>query len=252
MFVRRRIALLAILAALGACSKKNEDSGNNTVAETSAEAPKPAQETVKSAEGRNYDVERVGNIKPEDLPMNTDLKMADKDMAKYAKTLCMLDVGQLGTPVNRCDVFVQPDKDGTLLGYVAVVTDKDGSRLESAVTTNEKKASSDSTGCILNGKLYGDDNKQITDPTKDFETSIAYSAWEKEPGNWLVSQEDPNGQADDNPDAQMGMWYVKRSGDKLQINQERWNYCYGPKSDVSVDDVYYRVLTLTANKQPKV
>lgn len=244
---KHAVILLAFATALSGCSSHRSEGENQASGQsigTPAEAA-PTQETIKSAEGRIYNVERLSSIKPNDLPVNSEFKMADKDLTKYARTVCMLDVGSKGTPVDRCDVYAQPDKDGTLIGYVAVVQDEPGDRLESALQLNEKKAGSGSTGCGISGALYTSNSARVKDGSKDFESQIAYSAWEKEPGNWLVSPAGPNDQLDDDPNAQSGMWYVKRSGDKLQINQERWNYCYGPKSDVYVDDVFYRVVTLT-------
>lgn len=181
--------LLALAAALGGCSRNGSDGENQAAKQspgTTAEAA-PVQETVKSAEGRTYNVERVSNIKPGNLPVNSDFKMADKDLAKYAVNVCMLDVGSKGTPVDRCDVYAQPDKDGTLIGYLAVVQDKPGARLESAIQLNEKKAGSGSTGCGISGDLYTSDSARVMDSSKDFESQIAYSALEKEPGNWLVA-----------------------------------------------------------------
>lgn len=72
-----------------------------------------------------------------------------------------------------------------------------------------------------------------------------YSAWEKEPNNWLVSAVGTDDKVDDSQNSQMGVWYVSKKGDKLHIRQERWNYCYPDGSDVDVDDVFYRVLSLT-------
>jgi hypothetical protein len=247
MITKQAVLLSALVVALGACSSSKGDEENQAADRpngTTAEVT-PSREAIKSAEGRVYNVERVSSIKPENLPMNSDFKMADKNLAEYAQTLCMLDVGSKGTPVDRCDVYAQSEKDGTLIGYLAVVQDKPGARLESALQLNEKKVGSGSTGCGISGDLYTSDATRVADASKDFESQIAYSAWEKEPGNWLVAPAGPNDQVDDDPNSQIGVWYVKRSGDKLHVNQERWNYCYGPKSDVYVDDVFYRVVTLT-------
>lgn len=244
---KNAIILLAFATALSGCSGSKGDGENHASGQSNGTAvvAAPTRETVKSAEGRVYTVERLSGIKSDDLPVNSDFKMADKDLAKYARTVCMLDVGSKGTPVDRCDVYAQPDKNGTLIGYVAVVKDAPGDRLESALQLNDNKAGSGATGCGISGALYTSDFARVEDGSKDFEGQIAYSAWEKEPGNWLVSPAGPNDQVDDDPNAQSGVWYIKRSGDKLQINQERWNYCYGPRSDVYVDDVFYRVVTLT-------
>jgi hypothetical protein len=78
---------------------------------------------------------------------------------------------------------------------------------------------------------------------------VMFSAWEKEPGNFVVSQVDPNSDADENPEAALGVWYLAKKGDKLRISQERWNYCYGDPS-VNVDEVFLRAITLLKAPKP--
>ena len=228
------ILLAAFLATTAACSNRSGVSNEQA-------SEKSKMETIKSPQGAVYSVERVGSLKAADLPTNSDLKMADNDLAKYAQTLCSLDV-PVNTAPQRCDIYVQPDKTGTLIGYAAVTQEKQGISLQTAATLNAEKASS-GTGCAVYGKLY-DGQNQIKNASTDFEARIEYSAWEKEPGNWLVSEQGPNDTADDNPSAALGVWYVAKKGDKLHINQERWNYCYPTNTDVNMDDVFYRAMTL--------
>lgn len=246
--MRNAIGLQFMLLAL-TCGCSKQSAASPDAKASSASQPSPT-ETYKNPQGVTYNVERVGGIKPQDLPMNSDFKMADKDIAKYAEqTLCAMDQGRNGTPRDRCDVYVQPDKDGTLIGYTAVTEDKNGVSFQTTATLNEKKAPSNSSGCGFGGKLYtsqGDHGPMaLKGAGKDFDGQFMYSAWEKEPGNWLVSPAGPDDQADDNKDAALGVWYVNRKGDKLNVTQERWNFCYPDNSNVDVDDVFYRVLTIT-------
>ncbi len=225
---------LALIAVTG-CSKHQD-------------AAKPAAasvETVKSAQGVSYVVTRVPGVKAADLPMNTDFKMADRDVAKYAQTICTLDVPPKYAP-SRCEIYVQSDPTGTLIGYAAITQDYQGVNFLTATTLNEKKEPGGKS-CILGGKLLGSEmskTKTITDASKDFDAEFDFTAWQKDPGNYVVSPTDENASADMDADTANGVWYVKKDGNKLRISQERWNYCY-TDSSVNVDDVFYRVLTLT-------
>ncbi|GEO00640.1 hypothetical protein NSE01_24720 [Novosphingobium sediminis] len=215
------------------------EKSNSLASETSSDG-----NTITSAEGRAYKIEQATTIKPNELPTNSDFKMADKDITKYARKICGLDAGTKGTPIDRCDVFVQPDIGGTIIGYAALIQDPSGVRLESALQLNEKKVGLASSGCGISGDLYTMDGPRVTDASKDFVSQISYSAWEKTPGNWLVTTTESDGNIDENSNAAFGTWYIKRTGDKLQINQERWNYCYPSNVEVNIDDIFYRVLTL--------
>lgn len=200
-------------------------------------------ETYKSPQGVTYKVDRVGNLTPQGLPQNSDLKMADGDLAKYAQEACGLDFRPEYAPA-RCDIYVQPDKAGTLIGYAVVTQTKDGSRLSTATSLNAQKQPHGSTTCGIDGLIYGsgeDYTKAAKDSSRDFEGQIRYSAWEKDPGNWLVSQVGPNDQ--DDRQGSLGVWYVEKQGAKLRINQERWNYCYAD-SGVQIDDVFTLAITL--------
>lgn len=199
-------------------------------------------ETYKSPQGVPYGVERVPNIVQAALPQNNDLKMADGDLAKYGESICGLDVPPATAP-SRCDIYVQPDKGGTLVGYAAIIEDKNGVRFQTATETNLQMHPYDRS-CWLSGKLTrsGEDYKRPVNANSDFQAQSMYSAWEKEPGNWMIAPANDDASADSR--GALGVWYVSRKGDKLRITQERWSYCY-PGSSVNVDDVFFRIVTLS-------
>ncbi|RZF59006.1 hypothetical protein EWE75_24185 [Sphingomonas populi] len=175
--------------------------------------------------------------------MNNDLKMADRDLAKYAVTACLLDTSANLAP-SRCDIYMQPDKSGTLIGYAAVTQDSKGVSFSTFTTLNDKQAGED---CFIQGALTGAGENYKTpvkDASNDFSGQFMYSAWQKEPGNYIVSPVDDSSMSDTtSDDTALGVWYVSKTGDKLRISQERWNYCYRD-SNVNVDDVFYRVISL--------
>jgi hypothetical protein len=239
--VKSRAWLVGLVMITAGCSKH----------EKAAEPQQPAAETLKSPQGVSYLVSRVPGIKASDLPMNADFKMADRDLGKYAQTLCTLDVPPNTAP-SRCDMYVQSDPSGTLIGYATITQDYQGVNFATVTTLNEKKEPGDKA-CYLGGKLLGSEmskTKTITDASKDFDAEFDYTAWQKEPGNYLVSPTDENASADMDADTANGVWYVKKEGDKLRISQERWNYCY-TDSSVNVDDVFYRVMTLIKQAKPQ-
>jgi hypothetical protein len=229
----RKIVLLGLMLATG-CSKPHGD------------APQTASpETYKSPQGTLYAVSRVPGVKQSDLPVNADFKMADLDLAKYAGTACALDVPPKYAQ-DRCDIYVQSDPNGTLIGYAILTQDHNGVNLNTATTLNEKKEPGGKR-CIISGKIESigiSPIKQIADANKDFDGQFMYSAWQKDPGNYLISPASSDDLADVEPDHALGVWYVAKKGDKLRISQERWNYCYSDSS-VNVDDVFYRAISLT-------
>ncbi|GLH30087.1 hypothetical protein WSS15_27370 [Acetobacter pasteurianus] len=192
---------------------------------------------VINTESGKYKVEIDKDVNLKNLPMNTDLKMLDGDITKYATQLCNVNFKNNLRP-KICEVFVQPDPSGLLVGY-ATLSQRQDATLETTIETNPAKGG---LGCWIGGKLTNDDipenSKDKFDIAKDFSTSIAYSAWEKSPGNWMVSSN-----IDDNSGA-VGVWYVKKSGNKLRINQERWNYCYS-SDKIYIDEIFYHLATMT-------
>jgi hypothetical protein len=220
-----------MLCLLCACGETVEASSNIT------------EHGSRQAISSKYTVDLAPNANSSELPANSDLLMADRDVAKYAETLCGLDLPQ---GPKRCDVYAQSDKAGTLVGYIAVKQGASAVTLESALTLGDR--SSSKAGCYIGGKLSSSetgDDLQPGEASRDFHARTMYSAWEKEPGNWLVvtdEQGDPSENV--NADAAMGVWYLERKGNNLRVQQERWNYCY-KDSSVSVDDVFRRVISLT-------
>lgn len=227
---------IALLIALTACSKAPAaDTANQGTTSTA-----PAQPTTSflDTESGRYQVDLDPSIDPKLMPTNADLKMVDGDLGQYALKLCGLDFANKQRP-NRCEVFVQPDKSGLLVGYAVLLQGQDV-RIDTAVETDNHRSG---LGCFLNGVLENADYEHPDskiDISKNFEARMGYSAWEKSPGDWMVSTGEDNGDSQ----GARGMWYVKRVGSKLRITQERWSYCYSD-SKVYLDEVFRRAVTLT-------
>lgn len=236
-----RLVPVILLAAVAACSGSSPGGSNvagNTAADSTAnasgEASRPA--TIETAAGR-YRVEIAPNPNQFSMPQNADLKMLDGDVTQYAVKLCGLDFANTLRP-ERCEMFVQPDKTSMLVGYAVV---KQGTKpsIETAIETDREKTG---LGCWISGDLENTDfehPKARLNVGRDFEARLAYNAWEKTPGNWMVGAVTDDG----DQEGAIGVWYIKHSGDKLRVTQERWSYCYSdPK--VFVDEVFKHVLTL--------
>lgn len=242
----RTIVMIAVALLFSGCGQARQTNTSDAT-ETQVPSIQKPTENYKSPQGVSYKIERVPGIRPDQLPINSELKMADRDLVKYAETLCVLDVPAPTAP-RRCDIYVQPDPNGTLIGYATITQNAKGVSFQTTTTTNEKKRFGGGA-CYIGGILSGsgsDWKNPISDASKDFSGQFAYLAWEKEPGNWMVSPME-GGSAGSLPEnASGGMWYVEKKGDKLHIYQERWNYCYKDES-INVDDVYYRSVTLVRN-----
>ena len=244
--MRAAVFLIAIIAASVGCSRQVQHNKQTSPSRNEAQlVPQPRTlEAYKSPQGVSYAVDRVSGFKTDNLPMNSEFKMADGDLGKYAETACVLNVPPKTAP-SRCDIYVQSDPNGTLIGYAAVTEDADGVRFNTITTLNEKKQPGGGP-CYISGKLFreGANWKQpVRDGGKDFNGQFAYSAWEKDRDVYLVSPATPDREIDTSTNGAMGTWNVEKKGDKLRIYQERWNYCYR-NSSVNVDDVYYRGITL--------
>ena len=234
-----RIFVFTILATLGACSGPtgaNAVAANVTGQEVASKAP-TAFPILQTESGR-YRVELGSKLNTNVLPSNADLKMVDGDLSRYAIKLCDLDFANNLRP-DRCEVFVQPDRSGLLVGY-AVLTQGRIVSIDTAVETDRQKGG---LGCFVGGDLENsnfDNPKAKLNIGRNFEARLAYNAWEKGPGDWMVAplSDDPN------QEGATGVWYVKRLGNKLRISQERWNYCYSG-SKVYIDEVFNHALTLT-------
>lgn len=233
----QKISLMACVA-LSACGGAN--GGNEAVAASpTAMTTTAAPSNIINTKAGRYRVGRNPKINPADLPKNSDLKMLDGDAAQYAAKLCGLDFANKTPPV-KCELFVQPDKSGLLTGYVALMQGRsDGVRIDTALETDRQKSG---TGCFISGKIDNSDFDHPEAPinvSRDFQGRVPFAAWEKSPGDWMVSFNDDEG----SENAANGMWYIKRLNSKLRIEQERWNYCYSDKN-VHLDEVFTQVLSL--------
>jgi hypothetical protein len=235
----KEISIVALMAISAGCSKP--DPVQPVKLGNAVEKTRP--EVVKSPNGLAYAVERVTGFDISKAPQNSDLKMADGDLAKYAIEACSLDVAVKYAP-ERCDVYVQPDRAGTLVGYAFVSRDAKGAHFQTVTTLNEQKQPGGGA-CYLSGTIYDDKSngeKAVADPSRDFTGRQMYSVTKNGSGAELVSEVDPNDTAGGG-DGSWGVWYITKEGDKLRIAQERWNYCY-KDDNVNVDDVYYRAVSL--------
>lgn len=237
------VAIVALSSACSAAEQPNQQNAQHKVPDASTRPVKP--ETIKTDSGLTYVVERVAGFKATDIPQNTDLKMADGDLAKYAVQGCALYARAEYAP-SRCDVYVQADKSGTLIGYAFVYKEPKGVFFSTATTLNTQKEPG-AESCTLSGAIYDEksqyQSKMVADPSRDFEGRQMYYTFKNGAGATLVSEADPSSDASLPEDAAMGVWYIKKQGDKLRIEQERWNYCY-KKADVYIDDVFFRAVSL--------
>lgn len=225
---------ILLLAMLAACSEAPKASA----IANDASASEAAALTTLDTEAGRYRIELDAKFDPNTLPMNADLKMVDGDIGQYALKLCGLDFANKLRP-DRCEIFVQPDKSGLLIGY-AVLQQGQGVRMDTAIETDRQRSG---LGCWINGDLVNTDYENPEaklDISKSFQSRMSYAAWEKSPGNWMVS----SGDGDVDEQGARGMWYIKRASNKLRISQERWSYCYSD-SNIYIDEVFSHAATLT-------
>lgn len=234
------IAIVVLAATVAGCLKpSDQDSQAGPGLKANANAP---ADLVETSAGLTYRVERVAGFDVSKLPQNSDLKMADGDVAKYAVEGCGLDAAPQFAP-DRCDVYVQADPGGTLIGYAFVTQNRQGARFDTITTLNAEKQPGGGA-CYLHGAIYdGQANygTPVADPSRDFEGRQMYAVSKNGAGDDLVSEVAPS----DGPDSEgaLGVWYLTKQGDKFRIAQERWNYCY-KDPDVAIDDVFYRAVSL--------
>jgi len=198
---------------------------------------------VLNTKSGRYKVIVNGKLNPKTMPPNADLKMRDGNIADYAGHLCGLDYANALRP-DRCDVYVQADTKALLVGYVAILQGRDVT-IEAAIQTDRRRKG---LGCFIEGPLENTDFNHPgakLDASKDFQARLSYIAWEKSPGDWVVSFGDNS----ENTEGAGGMWYIKRTNDKLRINQERWSYCYS-RPDVYIDEVFLNAVTLIRIADP--
>ncbi len=234
------IAIVAVAAMAAGCSKP---SGDHSPAGPGPKASGEASaDVVKTSAGLAYAVKRVAGFDASRLPQNSDLKMADGDVAKYAVEGCGLDAAAQFAP-DRCDVYVQADQGGTLIGYAFVTRTRQGARFDTVTTLNAEKQPGGGA-CYLHGAIYDSQasyGTPVADPSRDFEGRQMYAVSKNGAGDDLVSEVAPTDESDG--EGALGVWYLTKQGDKLRIAQERWNYCY-KNPDVAIDDVFYRVVSL--------
>jgi len=235
---RRSIRGLTIVLSslLVGCSATEPD---NAVTTQQKDAIKPNGPRIVATDSGSYRIDVESVVPATSLPTNADLKMADGDIVKYALKLCNLDFANKLRP-DHCEVFVQSDKSGLLVGYVTL---EQGSKvtIDTSLQTDHQRTG---LGCWITGTL---DNTDYEHPQaklnlgENFEARMEYSAWEKSPNDWVVASGDDESK---NAGAAIGVWYFKQENNKLRISQERWSYCYSdPK--VFLDEVFVRLATLT-------
>lgn len=235
-----RATALVALACLGSGCSKGDSKRDSSKAPPGATSNKPS-ELISTSSGVSYSVSRVAGFDTSRLPKNNDLKMADGDLARFAVGGCDLDVAAQYAPT-RCDLYVQSDGAGTLIGYAFVSGDGKRVRIETATILNDERQPGGGS-CYLGGTIYDNaSSAPVSDSSRDFTGRQMYSTWENGSGSQLVSEVDPNAEVTDEAGA-TGVWYVTKQGNKLRISQERWNYCYA-RHDVYIDDVFYRAVGL--------
>lgn len=219
-----RAIWIITLLSLGACSNATDAEGA---------APSGPGEVIHTPAGA-YRVELPPTTGDSALPSNPALDMVDGDIGKYAVQLCGLDAAQ--ARLARCEVFAQADASLLLTGFVALQQGEDV-QVSTALSTDRQRTG---LGCSIDGLLVNTDYENPgakLDVSKTFSARVPFFAWERSPGDWMVSTEE----ADENSAG--GMWYLERLNDNLRVSQERWNYCYRDTT-VRVDVVFRRAATL--------
>lgn len=202
-------------------------------------------ETI-DGEKHDYVVDRV-DTGTTVLPSNADLKMANEDLAKYAIDICQERGAE--PEFARCDVFAQSDPSGAVTGYTFLLQSPRGVKVVTEWDMNQNKGRR-ATGCWISGTISAYTNdawRAVPEIAEEMEGSIAYVATERTPGDFIVSEYNRDPAVEDTadpmqPNSAMGVWYFKKSGDRLRVSQERWNPCL---RDASIDEVFTRVVTLT-------
>jgi hypothetical protein len=226
-----RILSIFLFVILCSCSEAPTSNAVGNAAESSS---------IIITEPGQYAVSVNNNLDKSTLPMNADLKMLDGDIIQYGLKLCGLDFANKLSP-DRCEVFIQPDKAGLLVGYVALQQGIDV-RISTDIKTDMAKSG---LGCFLNGVLENSDyNKAGSKPdiSQNFQARLPFFGEKKSSGDWMISSEESQGSAG-------GMWYVKRVGNNLRISQERWSYCYSDNR-LYVDEVFRHALTFNRIIKP--
>ena len=135
------------------------------------------------------------------LPQTYDMKFAG-DVSSYIRLKCSGFAAQ-------CDVFVQGNRKGSLIGYLFIRQESDGSvYFESDTWTNDERV------CVILGNFDGAHFNAID----NFERRSAFQA---------------NTAARNKGDK--GGYLITRAGEHLRVQDDKWNYCYETKT---IDDVW--------------
>jgi hypothetical protein len=135
------------------------------------------------------------------LPQTYDMKLAG-DLDSYIRLKCAGFAAQ-------CDVFVQASNRGSLIGYLFIRQESNGSVYFESDTTNLRHLGE------FRWCTFRRHRKLRTDGTFQAKTG---------------------GQ----DQADKGGYLIKRDGDSLRVQDDKWNYCYGTKR---IDDIWNLVGT---------
>lgn len=128
------------------------------------------------------------------------------DLSGYVRLQCSGFLAQ-------CDVFLQGNPKGSLIGYLFVRQESNGSvYFESDTFTDDGRV------CIILGNFDG----ARFNATEDFEKRSAFQS--------------KTGARD-----REGGYLLKRVGEHLRLQDEKWNYCYEEKR---IDDVWNLIGTV--------
>lgn len=185
--------------------------------------PSAAQSAVKNGVdliGQPWAITISWHVPQDRMPKTNDTKMASFDPATYLERACV-DAWQN----SHCDLYVQPDADGSLVGYLIIVQSNGGLWFKT-----------DNIFCGIGGPLTGMDFDPVT---KEFHDGLDPT------GNWHARS--PFEIKSAKGEFNNGILYLEKIGDKLRVTDERWNYCY---PDRHLDDVYSLVGSLTRKLDP--
>lgn len=159
--------------------------------------------------GQNWKLSLGETIREGDLPATSDMRLVNFNASEYVKLKCLRYFRE-----ESCQVFAQTDPNGSLNGYLILYGNGNSYRADSDTRTTP--AGPTSIECVISGEV----EVREGDPVSDFLGHITFT-------NKLDAT---------------GLFYLKRIGNRLKIEDERWNYCY---EDRHIDDVYTLIGTIT-------
>lgn len=207
MRAKRALFSLLVGTAMFGCS-------NGVEAQTGEAAG--ADQTISGVDskGQNWSISISSDADTSDLPMTSTMKLLGGDLPAYIQREC--------APIWRmksCDVYVQSDRTGALLGYLFISGSADeGFGFNTDTVTDRNRE------CSLGGSLENIEG----DPRGAFKARVPFTT--------ITDGEEA-----------MGMIYLERVQDRLRVSDERWNYCY---DDRHIDDVYTFVGSLERELDP--